>query len=125
MYWFENSDLTQPGNYLKGEQVTGLCQDHEGGMWLSTLENGVYFCNSSSILNFGPSSGLRDAEVRSLGLQDDSIVWAGLKDGSVARIRDDRVEDPGLGSLGGARYVTRFYEDEHKRLQIPWSLGRR
>jgi signal transduction histidine kinase/ligand-binding sensor domain-containing protein len=47
-------DLKNPWSFspLNNKSVTEVVQDHEGGYWFSTLENGVYFIPSLTIKNY-------------------------------------------------------------------------
>jgi hypothetical protein len=38
--------------YLPNEYITGTVEDNEGGIWISTLNNGVFYLNSTPINNY-------------------------------------------------------------------------
>lgn len=47
VYYFKNSLLdVSPEKLLPNNTVTSICNDYEGGIWLSTLENGLYYAPS-------------------------------------------------------------------------------
>jgi ligand-binding sensor domain-containing protein len=50
--FFENSNLTNPISSIPGISVTGICEDHEKGIWCSTLERGIYFCKDKRIISY-------------------------------------------------------------------------
>lgn len=49
---FESAQLT----LYKDKSVTNIKQDHEGGLWLSTLEHGIYYIPNISIHNVMPEN---------------------------------------------------------------------
>lgn len=123
-YWFKNGEFTNPLKFLQRESISGLTEDHEGGMWLTTLEHGVYYCNDRSILNYDMETGLQDNEVRGLALGPTGALWAGLKNGSVMRVRGDTVEKVEIPPLGIRSYYSGFGYDREGRLLLPLRVGR-
>jgi len=50
---FENSDLHRTPKYLlENASVSSISQDFEDGIWLSTLNNGLYYCKNLDNENF-------------------------------------------------------------------------
>jgi hypothetical protein len=95
-----HSNTQSPVHYLKGESVSDICEDNEGGFWFTTLENGVYYMASPNILYFDKSNGLSDNTALSL-LQKDSIsIWAGMNNGKIYSLSLNSVveeeADPGV-----------------------------
>lgn len=51
--YFKNADIhSVPVSFLKNSSVNWTFRDREGGVWFSTLDNGVFYTPSTSILNY-------------------------------------------------------------------------
>ncbi|GEM_PF-3301880 len=44
------------GHYLDGQSITSVAQDHEGGMWFSSIESGLIYMPNPHLLNIPASS---------------------------------------------------------------------
>lgn len=97
---FKNSRLKQdPERYLSNESVTSIMEDHEGGMWFSTLNNGVFYQPWEDITLYNNDDRLS----YSLTVFD-SAVFVGFSDNKLGifDLRKDTFElvqpDPSLGN---------------------------
>lgn len=43
---------------LEGYSVSGVCADHEGGVWCSTLEKGIFYCKNRHLVSYAGIEGL-------------------------------------------------------------------
>ncbi|MCD6066634.1 MAG: hypothetical protein K0S33_1460 [Bacteroidetes bacterium] len=75
---------------LSGKSVTKVLIDHEGGYWLSTLNDGVFHANNSSLSSYG-SSETTDAWVHSLTKDESGALWMGLYNGDVAVLAKNKM----------------------------------
>lgn len=57
-YFPESNNLDHTINSLSDYTVTGICVDHEQGVWCSTLEKGVFYCRSKFIVGYDNVAGL-------------------------------------------------------------------
>ncbi|WP_118974726.1 sensor histidine kinase [Taibaiella koreensis] len=51
----------EPGKHIalmKGLSVTGICEDREGNVWLTTLEKGLLVCKNKRVVSFAGMQGL-------------------------------------------------------------------
>ncbi len=83
--------------FLKARSVTKVFNDVEGGLWFSTLENGVYHVPNLLIQHFPSASNSRLKGV--LGFDDHALV--GDQTGRVYRIDADSKKSSTLLSLEG------------------------
>lgn len=59
--YYKNADLSRPSvNLLTQYSVDAVCMDHEGGVWIATLEKGVFYVPSTSIFIYPAASYLND-----------------------------------------------------------------
>jgi ligand-binding sensor domain-containing protein len=88
-----NLNIKMPAHYLDGITVTCVREDSEGGYWLTTLENGVYYMTSSGLLYYDRASGLPDNRVTSLLGKDGNSIWAGMASGEIVLLSPDTVRN--------------------------------
>lgn len=74
-------------HYLKEESVTQLYQDHEGNLWVSTLEHGVFKIPNADVLFVKAIYG---EKVTSLATNGDATIFIGLDNGSVFQYSGSR-----------------------------------
>ncbi|HWZ21905.1 MAG TPA: two-component regulator propeller domain-containing protein, partial [Cytophagaceae bacterium] len=93
VFLFPKGDLKQPKprNYLKGESVTGIKEDFEGGFWFTTLENGVYYMASPNLLYYNKANGLTDNKVLTLIEKDSNRILIGTTNGVIGSIEKDTI----------------------------------
>lgn len=67
--------------FLKQKSVTKVLQDHEGGLWFSTLENGVYHVPNPMISHYPVQATSRLKSV----VSSSDYVWIGEQNGTIFR----------------------------------------
>jgi ligand-binding sensor domain-containing protein/two-component sensor histidine kinase len=77
---------SKPHNYLVGNSISHIFVDHEGGVWLTSLNNGVFYYPSTSILKFDKENGLPTNRILDLDVDKKGNIWLGLDRGFVASI---------------------------------------
>jgi len=81
-YTTDNFSSSWEPSFLKNKSVTKVIQDHEGGLWFSTLESGVFHVPNLLISHHSLPSSSRIKSVVSSGDQ----VWVGMQDGSIFEV---------------------------------------
>lgn len=81
---FSTDDCSSPWepDFLKNKSVTKVAQDHEGGLWFSTLENGIFHVPNLLIGHYSLPSPSR---IKSIAFNKDHI-WVGKQDGSIFEV---------------------------------------
>lgn len=115
IYHFDfTSVFTKKGTFLEDEFVTCSYQDFEGGFWISTVNDGVYYLNDLRINSFD----FEDTQLKEpLCLSTDgSKVYAGFWSGGLAAFDHDQYNI--IFPLGAGDYITGVFNDtiEHKIL---------
>lgn len=64
-------------NLLPGHTVTDLLLDHEGGLWATTSDAGVFYCKNPGLDIFNQSNGLPASNVYCLSTDANEIIYAG------------------------------------------------
>jgi hypothetical protein len=58
--------------------------DKDGGMWVTTLENGIYYCKNPGLFVYDRNSGMSDDYILSLAIADKNQFFLGLRNGNIA-----------------------------------------
>jgi ligand-binding sensor domain-containing protein len=78
-----NGNLQQ--KFLAGQSITEVLIDHEKGMWISTLENGVYRIGNASIQSISLKNEVQ--WVQSLAMNENKELFVGGYNGTVHQIQ--------------------------------------
>jgi ligand-binding sensor domain-containing protein len=70
-------------NFYKGFSISGFLEDSRGGLWVSTQEKGVFYCNNPDLLVYDTRFGFTDDFVSTVTFKNDSILFAGCENGDV------------------------------------------
>lgn len=73
--------------YLEGVHVTSIERDYEGGVWLTTLTNGLYYLNHFRIKHLAHNENIIDSRVNSLYRLSDATILAGVHGNEVIRFK--------------------------------------
>lgn len=73
-------DFSKPSlRLLENKSVTKVLQDHEGGLWFSTLQNGIYYVPNANIERYVPENYEKIKTI----VQKDGLIIAGDNTGQV------------------------------------------
>ena len=72
-----------PDRYLDGLSVASIAQDYEGGLWFTTLENGIYYLPSNQFLTYTYASGLDEGKVACLTADSKNTMSRSMTVGSL------------------------------------------
>jgi signal transduction histidine kinase/ligand-binding sensor domain-containing protein len=84
-----------------GEAVTGICEDTEGDIWVTSNGGGLNRLRMRDFKIWDRSAGLGDNYSFSVSEDREGSMWFGNRDGGVARLRGGKIEKYSgwLGSL--------------------------
>lgn len=89
LYLFDDGKIEHEfRHYLDGIYITGILEDREGGMWISSLNGGVYYTPGCGILGIQ----YKEEQLRkpiSIASDGKESVYAGFWTGAVIRIRNN------------------------------------
>jgi hypothetical protein len=83
---FSSSDGLRRGEgnqFLHGFSISDFLEDSRGGLWVSTQEKGVFYCNNPDLLVYDTRFGFTDDFVSTITFKNDSILFAGCENGDV------------------------------------------
>jgi len=68
-------------NYSEHDKVTSGLLDKNGNLWFGTSNEGAYYYNGNTFINFTAQDGLSDNYINCIVEDNDGIVWFGTSDG--------------------------------------------
>lgn len=134
-YWFAGgwelmkfsptNDLTAGDLTVYMDEITivDLVEDSQGNIWIAAFDEGLWYYDGTTFINYGKEEGFTDQNVRSLTEDKDGNIWIattdgvfrydgktfsrfttaqGLIDNNIAVIREDKEGQLWMGSLEGA-----------------------
>lgn len=110
---FEDGDLKKPGQpFLEGHSVSSVLEDREGGMWFTTLDNGIFYV---------PSLNVSSEEYRTKGGSSpinvihatETSLWIGTKDGELFK-RSTAPQANSTSITDGLKEVFSIRGSDHK-----------
>ena len=75
---------------LPANQLSALCSDREGSMWISSKKAGLLRLKDGNITNYTRSDGLSSNNVNII-VEDQGVIYVGTDDGKVFTIFDKKV----------------------------------
>lgn len=76
-YLSAESNYTKVLKGLGGQTISSISQDNEGGMWLTSLENGVHYLEPQAFTSMTDEHGLTSKKVDKVINVDDNIIVLG------------------------------------------------
>jgi sensor histidine kinase YesM len=71
-YYSNDSLNSEPIWSLKGYSISSITEDNENGIWLSTLEKGIFYTSSKAVIDFSNLSEL-NKKISSLGIMNNKV----------------------------------------------------
>jgi len=75
-------------HFFANDPIGIIAEDHEGGLWLASLKNGIYYLPNSAMVNYSELSFVPDNKIFAIEEVNDEI-WAGNNNGDIWRLRPD------------------------------------
>jgi hypothetical protein len=93
----------QPQHFLIQKSISGITEDHEGGFWFTTLEEGIFYSNN---LNFQHLTNISSKRVNCIN-SSHSSVYAGLDNGKFVTINKKGIKEIDVNSNKIALNITK------------------
>ncbi|HEV7333870.1 MAG TPA: histidine kinase [Flavisolibacter sp.] len=108
LYRLENGTVQGPiDNHLNGFSVTCVLKDNQGGLWFSTLENGIYYLNPSQPHLWDNSSKIVSIE------KGKGRVFVGFYSGLIQTFKNNKLVEEEQLPLNPGGYLLRFATDHN------------
>jgi len=105
-----DSEMNLIKRLLEGESVTGFLQDHEGGIWLTSLNNGIYYFPEINQRIYSKNSGLPDETLTGMVIDKHGTIWFTSKNNTLGRITKDEIKLFSL-KLPGEIFIQKLMPD--------------
>lgn len=92
----------EANTWLSGESVSYFMEDREGGIWIATNKNGVFYTPADALRVYDRATGLRDEKVTALTIKNDRELYVGMGNGEVWQLNhqyEKLNQLPGLPTL--------------------------
>lgn len=106
--------------YLEGIHVTSIEKDYEGGVWFTTLTNGVYYLNHFRIKHLAQNRNIVDKRINLLYKLSDATILAGVHGNEVLRFKAGSFFESVQLRL---KAITSFYEVDPSFILVGGSIG--
>ncbi|PKP53671.1 MAG: hypothetical protein CVT92_02820 [Bacteroidetes bacterium HGW-Bacteroidetes-1] len=70
-----DNELNFIARFFEKESITSFFQDHEGGIWLTSLNKGVFYIPDISHTTFTMNDGLPDNEITDIAVDREGSLW--------------------------------------------------
>jgi len=93
VYIYKHGDISKPhfANYLNNNSIAYVLLDNEGGYWIATLENGVFYMGSSFYKTYNKESGFASNNTECIVVDKDNDIWVGTNDNYINLISSDSI----------------------------------
>ncbi len=109
---------------LPDDQVTALCRDRDGNIWVGTYSSGLFRISDGRVSAYGIADGLLNPTVRAIFEDDEGSIWIGSNRG-LEQLRAGTfvtwTEREGLGN----DFTRAIYEDRNGVLWVGTANGLR
>jgi ligand-binding sensor domain-containing protein len=122
---YAKDNIAEPEvNYLKGKSVTSILEDFEGGLWFTTLNEGVFYLPSSDFLIYNKNTGLDGDIISCITTDTKNTVYAGLRSGKVYVINDTISQEIALAfNPSSTNYINALFFDIRDKTLLVVTTG--
>lgn len=95
LYCYNYKNLSAPPKiFLKKTLTVNVIEDHEGNIWVGTLNDGVYEINNwhGNVRNYTINSGITEANTYSVAEDNEHTLYAGMPKGKAAIIGHESIQ---------------------------------
>jgi ligand-binding sensor domain-containing protein len=118
-----DSELKLKKRLFEGESITNFFQDHEGSLWLTSLNNGIYYIPDIELYTFSKKTGLPAENITDMFVDKNGTIWFANKSNNLGKITRDEVKLFPL-SLPGEIFIQKLMPDLfNERLFIATNEG--
>lgn len=83
LLWNGEKRVIRRDTLLKKHSISFGLYDHQGGLWVASLDAGVFYAARPELRTFSSDQGLSESKALSIALVGDTAFYAGFADGAV------------------------------------------
>jgi hypothetical protein len=113
------NDLMGPivHNYLKDNSVSSVLEDMEGGLWFSTLDDGVFYLPSHNTFSYVYPTDLPDNDILHVETGD-KVTYLGAGNGFLSVIKNNRITNYPIDTNLHSEITALTYDKVNKQLYV-------
>lgn len=82
--------------FLDGLSISKVFKDRDNGLWVTTIENGIYHSPNPDILTYNSETGFTDDIVTAVTFENDSTIFAGCYNGDIFQLNNTGIKKIGV-----------------------------
>jgi len=101
---------------IKEKQITSTAIDAEGGLWLTSQLNGIYYASSLQFISWTKENGLWGNKINFMNIAPDSSLWISASPGNVISVinKDTNITYRTIGELSNISTInTILFNKDH------------
>lgn len=109
-------------DFLKGNSIASIYYDAQGGLWVATLEQGLFYAVEPEIITYDQRFGLSESFVNAIAFKNEQQVYMGCKKGEICLvdIAEGQIIDR-FNNLPGYENWDLLYDPKK---EVLWSSGK-
>jgi ligand-binding sensor domain-containing protein len=104
-------------NYLKNNSVSSVLEDREGGIWFSTLDDGVFYLPSHNTFSYSYPADLPDDDILRVETGDKE-TYLGTGNGFLSVIKNNRITNYPIDTNLHSEITALTYDKVNKQLYV-------
>src|ERR1035437_5467287 len=104
-------------NYLKNNSVSSVLEDREGGIWFSTLDDGVFYLPSQNTFSYSSPADLPDDDILRVETGDKE-TYLGTGNGFLSVIKKNRITNYPIDTNLHSEITALTYDKVNKQLYV-------
>jgi ligand-binding sensor domain-containing protein len=110
---------SQTKRYLRNYTITSVLQDHEGGLWFTTLHHGIFYAPNSNIETYTTEDGLASNNIIELDSDSSGNMWLGYSEPMLGKFRNHPLKTYSVpGGIGEEGISCMYYDYYFDRLWL-------
>ncbi|MCO6492252.1 MAG: histidine kinase [Phaeodactylibacter sp.] len=107
--------------FLDGLTISNFYRDTQGGIWVATVGNGVFYCSDFQLLSYDTRFGFSGDFVSSAAFKNEEVLFAGCDNGDIfqANLKSNKIEKSMANPVGYHNYDLLYQAGE----DVLWSNG--
>jgi len=107
-------DLKIKNHYFPGESISDFLQDHEGGIWLTSINKGIFYIPDLQHTILTKSDKMPDDQVSDLSLDWEGRLWMTFFSGKVGMYSPDGIIYYDL-SMDSREFIVKILADPYRK----------
>lgn len=108
--------------YFKDESFSGFVQDHEGGIWLSSLNKGFFYIPTTDHFSISPENGFPNQTITTIAADNSGQLWIAYNNGQIVVTKNGNIKKMDIGLKPFERINEMLFDPCRKRILIATNM---